>query len=106
MDVTQLNKDPLANKLTVVIDISEHIHGMDTLDFSNLLMTDLPIYNPTYTYTNGQLSLTYDYNATIQGIRGTITINPNWNSMFFATPNTTVNITIEPTNNLPAVYYD
>lgn len=35
-----------------------------------------------------------------------MTINPNWNSKFFATPPTVINITIDPTNNLPAVVYD
>lgn len=105
-DMTQLNKDPLANKLTVVLHIPDNIKGLDTLDFSGLLSTDLPLSNPTFTFENGVLSVVYDYNQTVQGFRGSVTINPNWNSQFFAMPNTTINITIDPTNNLPAIYYN
>lgn len=106
MDVTELNKDPSANKLTVVIKIPENITGLDGIDFTTLLTTDMPLYNPTYTFSNGVLSLTYDYNITVQGTNGSITLNPSWNSQFFAMPNTVINITIDPTNNLPALYYN
>jgi hypothetical protein len=52
------------------------------------------------------LNLVYDFNETLQGMMGTFTINPNWNSKFYATPSTIINITIDPSNNLPAVVYE
>ena len=42
----------------------------------------------------------------MQGLNGSMTLNMQWNSRFFATPSSIFRFTVDPTNNLPAVLFD
>lgn len=50
--------------------------------------------------------MTYDYGTNMHGVNGSFTFNPSYYGSFFATPDTTFQVTVDPTNNLPAIVYN
>ena len=50
--------------------------------------------------------MTYDYGTNMHGVNGSFTFNPSYYGSFFATPDTTFQVTVDPSNNLPAIVYN
>ena len=85
--------------------IGPALADLNDVNFTDLVESSFPLGTPTWTYSQGVLTLSYPFNSTLQDQAGSITINPSMNSKFFASSPTTIAFTMVPTNNLPAVYY-
>lgn len=75
---------------------------INSINLTNAVQVPPGLSNPTYTIVNGQLSLTYDFDRTIQGSNITITLNP---SVEFPYGGYIV-VPVVPTNNMPAIKID
>lgn len=92
--------------MTFAFAIGPTLAELNSIDFSELIQSSFPLGTPTWTYSNGVLLVSYPFSSTLQGQAGTFTLNPTLSSKFYASAPTTINFTINPTNNLPAVYYE
>ena len=83
---------------------------MSNLNFSQLLVPNLPLINPVFTLSSdGLLEVTYDYTQNIEGANLTLSLNPSAlnSSLYWAVPPSSINSTrITSPNNAPLTYYD
>lgn len=78
------------------------------MDFSQAVITDLSNYaNLSYSYDgNGMLTVVAQYNSSLQGQSMNFTFNPALvSNQFSRSSNYNLNLTVDPKNNVPAIFY-
>lgn len=104
-NMINLFKNPIANKLTFIINLTigntSQIPTTPTVNLSNIIATPTGLSNPIYTYQDGQLLLTYDFNQSVHGNNITFNVLPAAGFLYQGS----FTVPIVPTNNLPAVIY-
>ena len=109
LNMVNIFKSPAANKLTFFMSLASNTvssaqlpANLSSVNFSNCITTPPGLSNPAYTYSDGVLQLTYDFNETIEGKNISIVFNPTAEFPFSGV----LTLPVTPTNNLPAVVYD
>lgn len=78
---------------------------MNDLNWTAVLTSNLPLYNGTYTYSNGELTLTYEYNETLEYTNVTFYFSPFLDYYFEETPGSTFGLELVLPSNEPIVVY-
>lgn len=108
LTINNITKVPGQNSLTLNLSIGPMLPNLSTLNFSSILSTNLPLSNPRVIVNpDGTLSITYDYNTTIDGSSLQLTVNPaSADQSFFALPPSVIDIPLNSDDNLPLTYYN
>ena len=109
MNVTTISKPPDQNTIVIVLSIHPTTETLLSLNFSSLIHTSLDLYNATFTVLpDGNISVSYQYNTTLEGSELRMTIDPAAeDGSFFATPRTSIFLNLSTTNdNMPITYYN
>jgi cysteine-rich repeat protein len=100
-------KSSTANTVYFYFSIYPPIPALDNISFPESLACTLPNSAFTTNYSNGYLVVAVNYTSTIQFTEANLTFSPSINNLeFFATPSTVAPFTVDPNNNLAAVYYE
>lgn len=98
-----------SNQVQFDFTVEPPLSPLRKLDFSTVISTTLQdSAQLSFAYDgNGSLMVTAQYNSSIQGRKVSLVFSPSdTQGMFFATPNSSLGFSVEPTNNLAADYYD
>jgi len=103
-------KSPTSNSVVFTFDISPVIPALNSLDFSQAITCDLnnTASSLDYSYNgNGVLTLTANYNSSLQGQNIALQFDPSLvSSAFEQVLSSNLSFTVAPDNNLPATVYD
>lgn len=110
-NLVDITKNLEQNTIEVVFQIEPALASLDSIDFLQAITTNIDgNCNFTYQYDgNGNLVVFIDYNTTLQDQNITINFDPAsvvTNGTFNSTPSSTYTFLVEPTNNVPASYYE
>jgi hypothetical protein len=81
------------------------VSDLNNLDFSQSISSNMLGVNYIYSYNaNGLLTVTVEYNSSLQGQNISMTLSPqNSNSLAFAlTPTSSISFMVDPNNNVAA----
>lgn len=94
--------------MTLNLQIGPMLPNLSNINFSSILSSNLPLSNPRVVInTDGSLSVTYDYNSTLDGSTLQLALSPSGASEnYFAVPPTTIDIPLDSVNNEPITFYN
>lgn len=65
---TSITKNPSANQITITLSVGPNLTALTRINFTEAFSSNLKLSNPTFVYNpDGTVSLTYDYENTIEG---------------------------------------
>ena len=67
MVLETFKKDLYSNTLVFIFKIEPELSTLPYLDWTEIIITNLPLYNGVYKYENGILEMKYEYNTSLQG---------------------------------------
>lgn len=79
-------KDPYCNCLNFTLDVGPALASFSDFDFVNAITASLPLFNGTFTYSNGKLTLSYQYDQTLENNNLTFFFSPFNDTRFINTP--------------------
>lgn len=108
LNLTSVVKTPGSNSVSFNFDIGPMLPNLNSINISSLIQTSVPLQNPRFVLTpEGKLTLTFDYNQTLDGQPISVIFTPAGGSeSLFAVPPTNISFSLSDVNNTPIAYYN
>lgn len=105
-ELVSFTKDPYCNCLIFKLNVYPVFRTLEVLNFIEVLEPNLPLFNGSFVYENGSLTLKYEYNETLEGKNLTFFFFPYTDSRFEETPGSTIDMQLILPTNEPIVVYE